>query len=127
MVVMMHGFRDVALMSCATVQDSVDGKAEVLLDPNTLSEDGTVALSIKRFSENAEFLAYGLSRSGSDWLTIKVMRVKDRVVLPDTLSWVRYCDLGPIHSMLCPRPRRSMTSCSVGDLPLAITELAFSN
>lgn len=82
---------------CVFLQDSVDGKGEVLLDPNTLSEDGTVALSIKRFSENAEFLAYGLSRSGSDWLTIKVLRVKDRVVLPDTLSWVRYCYLVPIQ------------------------------
>lgn len=71
------------------ILDSVDGEAKVLLDPNTLSEDGTVALSIKRFSENAEFLAYGLSTSGSDWLTIKVMRVQDRVVQPDTLSWVR--------------------------------------
>jgi len=73
----------------------VDGEEKVLIDPNTLSEDGTVALSIKRFSENAEFLAYGLSTSGSDWLTIKVMRVKDRVVQPDTLSWVRYCYLLP--------------------------------
>jgi prolyl oligopeptidase PreP (S9A serine peptidase family) len=75
---------------CGFSQDSVDGEAEVLLDPNTLSEDGTVALSIKRLSENGEFLAYGLSSSGSDWLTIKVMRVKDRGVQPDTLSWVRY-------------------------------------
>ena len=71
----------------------------VLLDPNALSEDGTVALSIKKFSENAEFLAYGLSASGSDWVTIKVMRVEDRVVLPDTLSWVRYCYLVPLRFM----------------------------
>lgn len=40
-------------------QDSVDEEAEVLLDPNALSDDGTVALSIKKLSENAEFLAYG--------------------------------------------------------------------
>ena len=77
-------------------QDKVDGEAQVLLDPNTLSEDGTVSLSIKRFSENAEFLAYGVSLSGSDWVTIEVMRVQDRSVLPDTLSWVRYCYLMPI-------------------------------
>lgn len=73
------------------LQESVEGDAEVLLDPNTLSTDGTVALSTKRFSEDAEFLAYGLSSSGSDWNTVKVMRVKDRVVQSDTLSWVNYC------------------------------------
>lgn len=75
----------------------MDGEPEVLLDPNIMSEDGTVALSVRRFSENAEFLAYGLSSSGSDWLTIKVMSVKDRVLQPDTLSWVRYCYLMPIQ------------------------------
>lgn len=77
-------------------QDSLDGEAEVLLDPNSLSEDGTVALSTKSFSENGEFMAYALSSSGSDWVTINVMRVEDRVVQPDTLSWVRYCYLVPL-------------------------------
>ncbi|XP_024359467.1 uncharacterized protein [Physcomitrium patens] len=79
------------------IQDSVDGEAEVLLDPNTLSDDGTVALAIKRFSENAEFLAYGLSSSGSDWITIRVMRVEGRVVLPDTLSWVKFTSIAWTH------------------------------
>jgi prolyl oligopeptidase len=75
------------------IQDSVDGEAAVLLDANSLSEDGTVALSTKSFSENAEHLAYGLSSSGSDWVTINVMRVADRVVLPDTLSWVKFTSI----------------------------------
>ncbi|KAG0564329.1 hypothetical protein KC19_8G101600 [Ceratodon purpureus] len=79
------------------ILDSVDGEAEVLLDPNTLSEDGTVSLSIKRFSENGEFLSYGVSSSGSDWLTIKVMRVKDRSVQPDTLSWVKFTSIAWTH------------------------------
>ncbi|KAG0556505.1 hypothetical protein KC19_11G058800 [Ceratodon purpureus] len=79
------------------VRDSLDGESEVLLDPNSLSEDGTVALSIKKFSENAEFLAYGLSSSGSDWVTIKVMRVEDRVVQPDTLSWVKFTSIAWTH------------------------------
>ncbi len=72
------------------LQETVDGVAEVLLDPNTLSEDGTVALSTKKFSEDGKYMAYGLSLRGSDWITIKVMQVLDRVVQPDTLSWVRY-------------------------------------
>jgi prolyl oligopeptidase len=45
-------------------------------------------LALMRFSEDAAYLAYGLSASGSDWVTIKVMRVADRVLQPDALSWV---------------------------------------
>lgn len=60
----------------------------MLLDPNGLSDDGTVALSGPSISEDGEYLAYGLSSSGSDWVTIKVMRIGDRKPEPDTLSWV---------------------------------------
>lgn len=66
----------------------MDGKPEVLLDPNELSEDGTVSLNMIAVSEDAKYLAYGLSSSGSDWVSIKVMRVEDKKVEPDTLSWV---------------------------------------
>lgn len=66
----------------------MDGEPEVLLDPNSLSEDGTVSLNTLSVSEDAKYLAYGLSTSGSDWVTIKVMRVEDKRVEPDTLSWV---------------------------------------
>jgi protease II len=76
------------------MQETVEGDAEVLLDPNTWSEDGTVALATMDFSHDAKYVAYGQSASGSDWITIKVMHVADRVVQPDTLSWVRlYCRL----------------------------------
>lgn len=70
------------------VQDSLDGEPKVLLDPNTLSEDGTIALSQTGVSEDAKYLAYSLSSSGSDWTTIKVMRIEDKKEEPDTLSWV---------------------------------------
>lgn len=60
----------------------------MLLDPNGLSKDGTVALTSPSVSEDGEYLAYGLSLSGSDWVTIKVMRVKDKKPEPDSLSWV---------------------------------------
>lgn len=69
-------------------QDSLDGVPEVLFDPNGLSKDGTVSLNRCAVSEDAKYLAYGLSSSGSDWMNIKVMRIKDRMVEPDTLSWV---------------------------------------
>lgn len=66
----------------------MEGEAEVLLDPNSLSEDGTVALAILSISKDGKYLAYGLSASGSDWVTIKVMSIEDKQPLPDTLSWV---------------------------------------
>ncbi|XP_058725429.1 uncharacterized protein LOC131596705 [Vicia villosa] len=79
------------------VQDSLEGEAEVLLDPNVLSEDGTVSLNSLSVSKDAKFLAYGLSSSGSDWATIKVMRVHDKVVQPDTLSWVKFSSTSWTH------------------------------
>ncbi|KAL8144270.1 hypothetical protein V2J09_017302 [Rumex salicifolius] len=79
------------------VQDSLDGKPEVLLDPNELSEDGTVALNTYSVSENAKHFAYGLSASGSDWVTIKVMQIDDKKIEPDTLSWVKFSGITWTH------------------------------
>ena len=55
----------------------LDGKEEVLIDPNKLSDDGTASLGVMKFSESAELLAYGVKRSGSDWTSIRVRRVGD--------------------------------------------------
>ncbi|KAL9244069.1 hypothetical protein vseg_017881 [Gypsophila vaccaria] len=78
-------------------QDELDAKAKVLLDPNQLSDDGTVALSIYSVSEDGSYLAYGLSSSGSDWMTIKVIRIGDQKVQPDTLHWVNLSTISWTH------------------------------
>ncbi|GKV43633.1 hypothetical protein SLEP1_g50896 [Rubroshorea leprosula] len=77
--------------------DNLDGEPEVLLDPNALSEDGTVSLNTMSVSKDARYLAYGLSSSGSDWVTIKVMRVEDKTSEPDTSSWVKFSSINWTH------------------------------
>ena len=58
-------------------QDTFDGKETLVLDPNTLSADGTIALVNSSFSEDGKLLAYGTSTSGSDWQEVKVRRVDE--------------------------------------------------
>lgn len=72
------------------VQHGLDGEPGVLLDPNAFSDDATVSLSMIGVSDDGEHLAYGTSGSGSDWVTVRVMRVRDKHRLPDCLSWVKF-------------------------------------
>ncbi len=62
----------------------------VLLDPNTLSTDGTVALSGISISDDGGKLAYGLSKSGSDWQEWRVRDVVTGKDLDDRLEWVKF-------------------------------------
>ncbi|MBN2764841.1 MAG: S9 family peptidase [Paludibacteraceae bacterium] len=71
-------------------QASLDADAEVLLDPNKLSEDGTVALSQIAFSNNGKYLAYSIARSGSDWNEIYIMDLATRELLTDVIKWVKF-------------------------------------
>lgn len=75
------------------VQEGRDGSPRVLLDPNTLSDDGTVALTNLEITRDGGLLAYGLSESGSDWQEIRVRRVDDGEDLPDRIRWVRFSEI----------------------------------
>jgi len=66
--------------------------AEVFLDPNTLSTDGTVALTSLTFSKNNRFAAYTTAKSGSDWNTAYVMDVETGKLLDDHLEWLKFCE-----------------------------------
>lgn len=71
-------------------QTALDDEPSVLLDPNKLSADGTVALSSSDFSENGQLLAYAFSKSGSDWHQIKVRNVETGQDYPETLERVKF-------------------------------------
>ena len=70
--------------------ESLDDTPKVLLDPNTLSEDGTVALSGLSISDDGQLMAYGLSTGGSDWIEWKVRNIETGEDLTDYLQWVKF-------------------------------------
>lgn len=76
--------------SVAYRQKGLDGKPEVFIDPNKLSEDGTAALAGWSFSRNSKYLAYSVSQSGSDWRTGYLMDVKTKAKLDDQLNWLKF-------------------------------------
>jgi prolyl oligopeptidase len=71
-------------------QDSLDGESQVLLDPNKLSEDGTVALAGASISNDGKWLAYGLSTAGSDWVEYRVRDVETKEDTADYLQWIKF-------------------------------------
>lgn len=72
------------------VKDSLNAEGELLLDPNTLSEDGTVALNSTAISKDGRYMAYAISRSGSDWQEIFVMDLQTRTLTPDHIMWCKF-------------------------------------
>ena len=70
--------------------ETLDGEPKVVLDPNTLSEDGTVAYSGGKISEDGKYLVYKISRSGSDWNEIFVKNIETGEMLEDHIMWVKF-------------------------------------
>ncbi len=71
-------------------QKGLDGAPEPFLDPNTLSTDGTVALTNIQFSDDNTLMAYTLSGSGSDWTEIHLMEVATGKKRDDVIRWVKF-------------------------------------
>jgi prolyl oligopeptidase len=70
--------------------DSFNDPPRILLDPNQLSPDGTIALVGYSITDDGNLMAYGLSASGSDWTEWKVRDVATGKDLPDILKWVKF-------------------------------------
>ncbi len=71
-------------------QKGEEGAPEVFLDPNTLSDEGTVALVDLSFSQDDRYLAYAVSASGSDWVEIRIREVATGRDLADVIKWVKF-------------------------------------
>lgn len=69
---------------------SPSAELRVLLDPNTLSADGTMALNSLKVSPDGKYLAYSVSEGGSDWQTWKVRDIATGVDLSDVIAWSKF-------------------------------------
>ncbi|MGF1567544.1 MAG: prolyl oligopeptidase family protein [Nodosilinea sp.] len=76
---------------------NLEAEPRVLLDPNTLSADGTVSLSGLAVSENGAYLAYGLSTAGSDWVEWRVRDIETGIDTDDHLKWVKFSGASWTH------------------------------
>lgn len=81
---------------------------EVFLDPNKLSDDGTVALTDMSFSKDGRWFAYSAAASGSDWVEIRVMDTADKSLAADKIEWVKFSGArwAPDSKVLLQRLRR---------------------
>jgi prolyl oligopeptidase len=72
------------------IQETLNNKPTVLLDPNTLSEDGTVALMQQSYSNDGSLLGYSLAAGGSDWQEIHILGTKNREAFNEVLQWCKF-------------------------------------
>lgn len=72
------------------VREGADGANRILIDPNTWSDDGTVALPEWEVSGDGAFVAFAMQDGGSDWRTIRVMDISTGEILDDTVEWARF-------------------------------------
>jgi len=70
--------------------DNLSSESKLFLDPNSLSSDGTVALTSLKFTKDGSRVAYGLSSSGSDWVTIKFRNVETNEDFDDVLEYSKF-------------------------------------
>lgn len=71
-------------------QKGLAGKAEVFLDPNTLSDDGTAAINTITYSDDHRYMAYSVAKAGSDWVEIFVKDVDTGEQQSDHIQWVKF-------------------------------------
>ena len=79
--------------SVVFTRETLTGPETVVVDPNTLSPDGSIALSEFVPSPDGQHFAYGQSEGGSDWSTFYVRELGSGKQLPDVIRWVKFSSL----------------------------------
>ena len=72
------------------VKDTLSGEGRVVIDPNTMSKDGTVALTAATASDDGKWLGYGIAKAGSDWNEFRVRDLATGQDTADVISWVKF-------------------------------------
>lgn len=92
---LLFSFRNNGLQNQSVLyaQPSLLDKPTMVLDPNELSADGTVSLSGIAISKDGRYLAYGVSKAGSDWVEIHVRDITTGRDLADQINWVKFSDI----------------------------------
>lgn len=79
------------------MQETLAGEATVILDPNTFSADGTIALTNMAVSKDGKLLAYGTSSSGSDQQDIKIRDIDSGSDYPEVIQWCKFSNIAWRH------------------------------
>lgn len=75
------------------LQETLDSEPKIVLYPNKLSEDGTAALSSEYYIPDGKYLAYGVSRSGSDWQEISIRKIDEGVDFEEVLKYSKFTNI----------------------------------
>src|SRR5262249_23926821 len=78
-------------------QATLGSEPVIVLDPNTLSPDGTVAVTNCAISHDGALLAYALSQHGSDWQTVKIRHIDTGQDYAESLRWCRFTGMAWTH------------------------------
>ncbi|RJS93268.1 S9 family peptidase [Salinisphaera sp. Q1T1-3] len=91
------GLQDQGVLKMRPVNAKADTKPRVLLDPNTLSSDGQIALMGAAPSPDGKHVVYALSQGGSDWQTLHVLDTDSSQSSDDVVRWVKFSNLAWTH------------------------------
>ncbi len=75
------------------LKDRKNGKERILLDPNTLSTDGTRAVTQIAISHSSQYMAYTVADAGSDWNSLYVLDIQTGKPCPDILHWLKFSNI----------------------------------
>jgi prolyl oligopeptidase len=75
------------------MKEDVNGEPKIVIDPNKLSEDGTIAVINTSYTKDGKILAYSLSESGSDWQEIRIKDIDSGKEYDEVIKWTRHSNI----------------------------------